>query len=122
MFQRPLFPFPLQGKAGVGGRQLAATFSLQIHYQPSNELPFLPMGSHEEEAFGTASKGLPANPFRTSPARKSARGAISSPTLAFSRAFTLVLRSPTGTTVQGYPPDAIIAFIRKRPTRPFPSV
>ena len=40
------------------------------------------------EAFGTAGKGSPASRFFTSLARKSAKGAISSPTLAFSRAFT----------------------------------
>ena len=40
------------------------------------------------EAFGTAGKGSPASRFFTSPARKSAKGAISPPTLAFSRAFT----------------------------------
>ena len=38
--------------------------------------------------FGTAGKGSPASRFFTSLARKSAKGAMSSPTLAFSRAFT----------------------------------
>jgi len=38
------------------------------------------------EDFGTVGIGSPANPFLTSPARKSANGTISSPTLAFSRA------------------------------------
>src|SRR5208337_2365839 len=57
-------------------------------------------GSHEE-AFGTAGNGSPANPLRTSPARNFVNGTISSPTLAFSRASTYMLRSPTGMTVQG---------------------
>jgi hypothetical protein len=35
------------------------------------------------EAFGTAGKGSPASRVFTSPARKSAKGAISSPILAF---------------------------------------
>ena len=43
--------------------------------------------SHEELP-GTAGNGSPASPFRTSPARKSAKGVMFSPTLAFSRAFT----------------------------------
>jgi hypothetical protein len=36
--------------------------------------------------FGTGGSGSPARRFRTSPARISANGAMSSPTLAFSRA------------------------------------
>ena len=35
------------------------------------------------EDFGTVGIGSPDNPFLTSPARKSANGTISSPTLAF---------------------------------------
>ncbi len=43
---------------------------------------------YTSEAFGTARNGSPASLLFTSPARKPAKGAISSPTLAFSRAFT----------------------------------
>lgn len=46
-----------------------------------------PIGSdHVTQFFGTVGRGSPASLFLTSPARKSANGAISSPTLAFSRA------------------------------------
>ena len=47
--------------------------------------PFLAAVSHEE-AFGTGGSGSPASPFLTKPARKSVKGTMSSPTLAFSRA------------------------------------
>jgi hypothetical protein len=77
-----------------------------------------------DEAFGTAGNGSrsPARRFLTNPARNSANGTIFSPTLAFSRAFTKALRSLTGMTVHGYPPAAIIVFIRNRPTLPLPSI
>ena len=45
------------------------------------------VGGHQED-FGTCSSDSPASPFLTSPASKSAKGTMSSPTLAFSRAFT----------------------------------
>ena len=52
------------------------------------------VGGHQED-FGAAGNSSPANPFLTSPARKSAKG---KPTLAFLRAFTQALRSLTGVT------------------------
>jgi len=42
------------------------------------------VGGHQED-FGAAGNSSPANPFLTSPARKSAKG---KPTLAFLKAFT----------------------------------
>jgi hypothetical protein len=45
------------------------------------------VGGHQED-FGTFGSDSPASPFLTSLASKSAKGTMSSPTLAFSRAFT----------------------------------
>src|ERR1035441_1044507 len=77
---------------------------------------------HAGGAFGTAGSGSPASPRLTRPARKSAKGTIFSPTLACSRASMYRVRSSTGMTVHGYPPDASIRFIRNRPMRPLPSI
>src|SRR6266850_5150123 len=72
--------------------------------------------------FGTDGSGSPANRLFTRPARKSAKGPISSPTLAFSSAFMYVCRSATAMTVHGYPPAPIMRFIKNRPMRPLPSM
>jgi hypothetical protein len=51
---------------------------LTFHFLPSNY----------EDTFGTAGNGFPASRFPTKSATKSAKGPMSSPTLAFSRAVT----------------------------------
>lgn len=67
----------------------AEVFSLRIH---SGSLSFGAaslrncFAEAHEEAFGTAGRGSPANRFLTRPAKKSANGPMSSPTLALSRA------------------------------------
>jgi hypothetical protein len=79
-------------------RSLLPKLVVQSQSQPHNiaSIPFLTAtfvrpvhpvarGSHHED-FGTVGNGSPARPLRTWPARNSAKGTMSSPTLARSRA------------------------------------
>jgi len=60
--------------------------------------------------------------IRTASARNSVNGPMSPSALAASSAAMYGSRCSTRMIVQGYPPEASMAFIRNRPMRPLPSM
>jgi len=79
-----VFLVPLAFRSPHISSQETATSSSASGNSISNVLY---VGGHQED-FGTFGSDSPASPFLTSPANKSAKGTMSSPTLAFLRAFT----------------------------------